>query len=177
MPDRITTLKPLLLLALLLAPIPSLAQQTPVGRWRTFDDKTGQERGLMVIEDHGGTLTGRIGGILDPVEAARVCENCKDARHGQPVLGMTVMTGMRQDGDKWDGGVILDPETGSSYHCTMQLQDGGAKLTRHFCSTRPDGTCRIGSLCQPTSPSCRYVRGYIGISLFGRSQTWLRQGS
>ncbi len=146
----IATLKPWLLLAVLVAPMPCFAQQTPAGRWRTFDDKSGKERGLMVIEDHDGTLTGRVGGILDPVEAARVCENCKDARRGQPVVGMIVMTGMRRDGGKWDGGEILDPETGSIYHCTMELQDGGAKLN---------------------------VRGYIGISLFGRSQTWLRQGS
>ena len=147
MPHWISTLKPWLLLAMLLAPMPSLAQQTPVGRWRTFDDKTGQERGLMVIEEHDGVLTGRIGGILDPVEATRVCEKCTDARRGKPVLGLTVMTGMRRDGDKWDGGEILDPETGSTYHCTIRVEDGGAKLN---------------------------VRGYIGISLLGRSQTWVR---
>lgn len=140
------TLMSILLLSLVLIPVRSFAQ-SPAGRWRTFDDKTGKERGLMVIEEHGGELTGRIGGILDPVEAARMCEKCTDARRGQPVLGMTVMTGMRQDGNKWDGGEILDPETGSTYHCTIRVEDGGAKLN---------------------------VRGYIGLPLFGRSQTWVR---
>ena len=146
MSNLVRTLKYVLLLLLVLMPIRSFAQ-TPAGRWRTFDDKTGKERGLMVIEDQGGVLTGRIGAILDPVEATRVCEKCTDARRGQPVLGMTVMTGMRQDGNKWDGGEILDPETGSTYKCTIRVEDGGARLN---------------------------VRGYIGVSLFGRSQTWVR---
>lgn len=142
----------LALLAVLLAPGASLAQApagpSPVGKWRTFDDRTGQERGLVAIEEIAGFLSGRITGILDPKEALRVCELCKDARKDQPILGLTIVTGMRRDGDRWDGGEILDPQTGAVYRCSMRLEDGGARLV---------------------------VRGYIGLSLFGRSQTWLRQ--
>jgi uncharacterized protein (DUF2147 family) len=122
---------------------------TPAGRWRTFDDRSGQERGQVLIEEHGGLLSGRVVGILDPQEAVRVCEKCTDARKGQPILGLTILTGMRREGDHWTGGDILDPETGAVYRCSMRLEDGGAKLV---------------------------LRGYIGISLFGRSQTWLRKG-
>jgi uncharacterized protein (DUF2147 family) len=131
------------------SPAQPAAGPTPVGRWRTFDDRSGQERGLVRIEEHGGLLSGRVVGILNPQEAVRVCEKCTDARKGQSILGMTILTGMRREGDRWVGGEILDPETGSVYHCSMRLEDGGVKLV---------------------------LRGYIGISLFGRSQTWLRQG-
>ena len=141
-----------LALLLVLAPDALLAQvpagPSPVGKWRTFDDRTGQERGLVAIEDTAGFLSGRIAGILDPKEASRVCELCKDARKNQPILGLTILTGMRRDGDRWDGGEILDPQTGAVYQCAMRLEDGGAKLV---------------------------VRGYVGLSLFGRSQIWLRQ--
>ena len=132
---------------LVLAPATALAQ-TPVGSWRTFDDTNGRESGVVVIQDQGGVLSGRVTAITDPQQAARVCELCTDARKGQPILGMTILTGIRADGAAWDGGQILDPKTGSVYRCSMKLEDGGAKLV---------------------------VRGYIGVSLFGRSQTWLRQ--
>lgn len=153
MPGNRCALISVAVLAILLQPGVSQGQPadgpTPVGRWRTFDDRSGQERGLVLIEEHGGMLTGRVVGILDPHEAVRVCEKCTDARKGQPILGMTILTGLRHEGDRWTGGEVLDPETGSVYHCSMRLEDGGAKLV---------------------------LRGYIGISLFGRSQTWLRQG-
>jgi uncharacterized protein (DUF2147 family) len=140
------------LLLTLLVPGELLAQPaggaTPVGRWRTFDDKTGLERGLVEIEEQGGVLTGRIAGTLDPREATEVCVACKDARKNLPILGMTIITGMHRNGDRWDGGEILDPQSGSIYHCSMRLKDGGAKMI---------------------------VRGYVGLSLFGRSQSWLRQ--
>jgi uncharacterized protein (DUF2147 family) len=120
---------------------------TPVGRWRTFDDHTGRERGLVEIHDEAGVLTGTIVGTVDPQDASRRCELCSGDRHEKPILGLTIITGMRQDGNAWRGGEILDPETGSVYRCTMRLTDGGQKLV---------------------------LRGYVGVSLFGRSQTWLR---
>jgi uncharacterized protein (DUF2147 family) len=140
------------LFLVLLAPAELLGQapvaSTPVGSWRTFDDRTGLERGLVAIEERAGVLTGRIVGIRNASEATRTCEACTDWRKDQPILGMTIMTGMRAAGAGWGGGEILDPQTGSIYRCFMRLEDGGAKLI---------------------------IRGYIGVSLFGRSQTWLRQ--
>jgi uncharacterized protein (DUF2147 family) len=61
---------------------------------------------------------------------------------------MEILRGMRANGSAWSGGEILDPETGKTYRAKMKLSDGGDKLI---------------------------VRGYIGISLFGRSQTWIRR--
>ncbi|HEY4297197.1 MAG TPA: DUF2147 domain-containing protein [Paraburkholderia sp.] len=124
---------------------------TPVGVWQTIDDHTGQPKALVqIVEDSGdGTLSGKVIKGLGPNDQpARRCTACTDARKDQPILGMTIIDGMHKTDDGWDGGHILDPETGKIYRCRMRIEDGGQKLV---------------------------VRGYIGISLLGRSQTWNRQ--
>ncbi|SAL66858.1 lipoprotein [Caballeronia peredens] len=128
----------------------ALAQSaTPVGTWQTIDDKTGKPKAVIQIVDDGGQLSGKVvRGIGEFDQPERRCTACTDERKDQLVKGMTIITGMRQDGDGWDGGQILDPENGKLYKCKMKLEDGGQKLV---------------------------VRGYIGVSLLGRSQTWVRQ--
>lgn len=124
---------------------------TPVGIWQTVDDHTGQPKALVqIVEDDGdGTLSGKVvKGLGANDQPGRRCTACTDARQDQPILGMTIIDGMRKTDDGWDGGHILDPETGKVYRCRMHLEDGGQKLV---------------------------VRGYIGVSLLGRSQTWNRQ--
>jgi uncharacterized protein (DUF2147 family) len=137
--------------ALLASAAASMAQAaSPTGLWQTVDDKTGQPKALVqIVQDSDGTLTGKIltglGGNDDP---NRRCTACTDSRKDQLMKGMTIINGMKSDGDTWDGGQILDPENGKLYKCKMHLDDGGQKLV---------------------------VRGYIGVSLLGRSQTWVRQ--
>lgn len=123
---------------------------TPVGTWQTIDDKTGKPKAIIQInEDGGGQLSGKVlRGVNELSGPEPRCTACTDDRKDQPIKGMTIVTGMRQDGDTWDGGQILDPENGKLYKCKMRLEDGGQKLV---------------------------VRGYIGVSLLGRSQTWVRQ--
>ena len=140
--------------ALLAAAAAAFAQgtDTPVGVWQTIDDNTHQPKALVQIsQSDDGMLTGKVIKGLDPKEKpGKLCTTCTDERKDQPILGMTIIKSMKQDGDKWDGGSILDPENGKVYKCNMHLEDGGQKLV---------------------------VRGYIGISLLGRSQTWIRQDS
>jgi uncharacterized protein (DUF2147 family) len=118
-----------------------------VGLWHTVDDRTGKPRGLVRIEQQAGLLTGRVVSTIDPADAAHTCDNCPGDREGQPIIGLEIIRNMHRNGDRWDGGTILDPETGKTYRCTMALRDGGQRLV---------------------------VRGHIGIALFGRSQSWLR---
>ncbi|HEX7683680.1 MAG TPA: DUF2147 domain-containing protein [Trinickia sp.] len=126
------------------------AGDTPVGVWQTIDDNTHQPKALVQItQSDDGTLSGKVIKGLNPADKpGKRCTACTDERKDQPILGMTIIRSMKQDGDKWDGGNILDPENGKVYKCKMHLEDGGQKLV---------------------------VRGYIGISLLGRSQTWIRQ--
>ncbi len=126
------------------------AADSPVGVWQTIDDHTGQPKALVQISQNAdGTLSGKIiKGLGANDQPDRTCDKCTDARKDQPMLGMTIVEGMKRDGDKYEGGKILDPENGSVYKCQMHTEDNGQKLV---------------------------VRGYIGISLLGRSQTWNRQ--
>ncbi|WP_027801376.1 DUF2147 domain-containing protein [Paraburkholderia dilworthii] len=131
--------------------VTAMAQtDTPVGTWQTIDDHTGQPKALVQIsQDGNGTLSGKVIKGLGPNDQPdRRCTACTDARKDQPILGMTIISEMKKDGDAWDHGQILDPENGKLYKCKMHLEDGGNKLV---------------------------VRGYIGVSLLGRSQTWVRQ--
>lgn len=121
---------------------------SPVGLWRTFDDHTGRERGLVRVFESGGALYGRVEKILDPEQAKAICAKCDDDRHNRPVQGLEIIRGLRPDGDgSWSGGEILDPETGTTYRASIRLEDDGRKLI---------------------------VRGSILGGLIGRSQTWLR---
>src|SRR5262249_42739012 len=94
------------------AQIVAAAAPGPVGTWKTIDDDTHEVKAWVAIEEHDGALSGRIVKLLrkpgeDP---APVCAKCKDERHNQPVLGMTILWNMHRDGEVWDGGEILDPE-------------------------------------------------------------------
>ncbi|HEY3599609.1 MAG TPA: DUF2147 domain-containing protein [Paraburkholderia sp.] len=136
---------------LLASAVTAMAQSnSPVGTWQTIDDHTHQPKALVQIsEEANGTLSGKVIKTLDPNEKPdRRCTECTDARKDQLVLGMTIINDMKKDGDAWGGGQILDPGNGKVYKCKMHTEDGGQKLI---------------------------VRGYIGMSLLGRSQTWIRQ--
>lgn len=123
---------------------------TPAGLWKTIDDNTGQPRGLVRIREVNGRYEGRVEkGFPRPDEKEPPrCDKCDGARRNQPVLGMTILWGLTKQGDEYQGGEILDPESGKIYRARMKLIEGGKKLD---------------------------VRGFIGISLLGRSQIWLRE--
>jgi uncharacterized protein (DUF2147 family) len=121
---------------------------SPVGLWKTFDDKTGKARALVRIYAEHGKLFGRIEQSFTPGGETRVCVPCTDERKNQPIIGLLIIRNIKEDGDGYSGGDILDPESGSVYRCKMHLEQNGARLV---------------------------LRGYIGFSLLGRSQTWERQ--
>jgi uncharacterized protein (DUF2147 family) len=125
----------------------ALAEGTPVGVWKNIDDVTHQAKALIQIDqDSNGVLSGKIVKLLQHPDAT--CDNCDGALKGKPVIGMTILWGLKQDGKTWDGGRILDPKSGKVYSAKMTVVDGGQKLE---------------------------VRGFLGISLLGRSQIWERQ--
>lgn len=125
----------------------SSAPNPPVGRWKTIDDKTGQAKAIVEIRDVNGELEGRVVQIFHPPAPNPLCLKCTGALKNKPVMGMRLLWGMRQTGAEWTGGHILDPESGDVYRCTMMLVDGGKTLR---------------------------VRGFIGFSIFGRTEKWVR---
>lgn len=124
------------------------AQMSPVGLWKSVDDKTGEAKSEIRIGEQGGVLHGRIERLLrKDADPKAVCHECSDDRKGQPLVGLEIIRGAQkaEGKDVWEGGKILDPESGRSYTLRLTPVEGGAKLD---------------------------VRGSIGP--FGRTQTWVR---
>ena len=138
------------LAALLVAQAASAQAISPVGLWRTLDDRSGRPRALVRITERGGIFEGRIERLfLEPQEPPDPrCKDCEGDLKGRPILGLTIVTAMRRDAEAFSGGRILDPENGQRYRATMTLAPDGRQLI---------------------------VRGYIGLPLLGRSQVWLRE--
>lgn len=135
-----------ILLSLLLFACTQINAQTVIGKWKTIDDKTGKAKSIVEIYESNGKVFGKVTEIFDESKRDRKCDKCEGANKNKAVLGMIIIRGMKKDGSEYNGGKILDPESGSMYKCNMEL-DGKDKLV---------------------------VRGYMGISLIGRSQTWVR---
>jgi uncharacterized protein (DUF2147 family) len=128
----------------------AVAAGSPVGTWRSIDDKTKQERSIIRISEENGELKGVVEKIFDQPgdDPSHLCKECKDERKDKPIVGMTILWGLKKDGDAWAGGEIFDPKNGKTYRCKMTLSDDGKRLN---------------------------VRGFIGISLIGRTQIWHKE--
>jgi len=140
----------LLALSLAVACTGALAQATPVGVWKTIDDKTKTERAQIRITEAGGVYSAKIEKLLAAdAKPDSVCDKCSDDRKDKPIVGMEIMRGVKRgEGDNlWDGGTILDAAEGKVYKVRLQTADGGKKLE---------------------------VRGYVGMPMLGRTQTWIR---
>ncbi|REC79792.1 DUF2147 domain-containing protein [Chryseobacterium elymi] len=113
------------------------------GKWKTIDDETKQAKSIVEIyKKSDGKYYGKVSQLL--IKPANPnCTGCKDDRKGKPILGMEIIRGLKKEGDEFTGGTITDPKTGKTYKCTITKNDD--KLN---------------------------VRGYMGVSMFGRTQVW-----
>lgn len=148
---RIRLVALLLTLPLMAVSALALAQTTPVGTWTTIDDQTGKPKSVVEIyEARDGSLAGRVTEVLSSDRGPDpLCDKCSGDRRNKPVKGMVILWGIRKIGDTWEGGKILDPATGKIYSVKVRPAGGGSRLD---------------------------VRGFLGFSLLGRSQTWVRKG-
>jgi uncharacterized protein (DUF2147 family) len=123
---------------------------SPVGLWKNIDDASGKPRALIRITESNGALLGKIEKVFPaPTEDPNPkCDKCEGANKNAPVVGLTILSGLTREGDEYIGGQILDPDNGKVYRSKLRVTDNGKKLS---------------------------VRGYIGVPVLGRSQTWLRQ--
>ncbi len=119
--------------------------QSPIGVWKNVDDTDGKEKSHIQIYESNGKLRGKVIKLL-PAATTTHCKSCSGANKGKPILNMDILWGMEKQSDgSYDDGEILDPANGKIYSCSFQVK--GNKLV---------------------------VRGYMGISLLGRSQTWYK---
>ncbi|QFG53798.1 DUF2147 domain-containing protein [Chryseobacterium sp.] len=113
------------------------------GKWKTIDDETGKAKSIVEITKNSkGQYVGKIVQLLAKPEN-NTCVKCTDDRKNKPLIGLEIIRGLNKDGNEFTGGTITDPKSGKTYKCTIKRE--GDKLN---------------------------VRGYVGFSLIGRTQTW-----
>ena len=123
----------------------TLNGQTIIGQWETYDDKTKEKTAVIEIYQTDNLYFAKIVKSFKGEKNA-LCENCKGINKNKPIIGLVVIENIKKDGNEFNGGTVLDPDNGETYKCNLKLINN--KLE---------------------------VRGYIGFSLFGRTQYWVRK--
>jgi uncharacterized protein (DUF2147 family) len=123
--------------------------KTAAGFWQEADDE-GFVGAWFYFTERKGLFEGRIVKAFkkpDAPEYSPLCEHCEGDQKDAPMIGLTLVKGMKRDGRNYEEGSILDPRDGTLYHAQMELSADGKKLS---------------------------VRGYLGIPLLGQTQVWTR---
>ena len=120
--------------------------QSIFGKWKTIDPVTGNDESIIEVYKKDGKAYAKVIAIINEADRDKTCINCKGKNKNKPILGLDILDGLKENGDEWSGGKILDPKNGKYYKCYIKL----------------------------TEENTLKLRGYIGISLLGRTEYWYR---
>lgn len=125
------------------------------GTWKTIDDKSGSAgANVLIYKNNDGTYAGKIEKIYDLPNGAKPkvgkCTVCKGELKDKPIIGLRILSNFvenTQNKNEYIHGQVVDSETGNTYKGKIKIHPNGKKIT---------------------------LRGYIGVSVLGRSQTWIK---
>ena len=120
--------------------------QSIFGKWKTIDPVTGNDESIIEVYKKDGKAYAKVIAIINEADRDKTCINCKGKNKNKPILGLDILDGLKENGNEWSGGKILDPKNGKYYKCYIKL----------------------------TEENTLKLRGYIGISLLGRTEYWYR---
>ncbi len=106
--------------------------QSILGKWRTVDDKTGEEKSIVEIYERNGKVFGKIVEIFDPKKRDLPCIKCKGEDYNKPILGLKIIKNMEKDGDTYKDGTIIDPQNGKVYRARLKLDDKNTLQVRGY---------------------------------------------
>jgi uncharacterized protein (DUF2147 family) len=109
--------------------------ESPVGNWKTVDEKSGKVVSEVRLSEQGGKLVGTITGLTERNDKARkpkTCTACKGDEKDKPIVGLVIVKDLSRDGDRYKGGSILDPEDGKVYRAEVWIEDGKLKVRVHL---------------------------------------------
>ncbi len=123
---------------------------TPEGYWKIIDRATGKPKSIVQIwKAPNQMLMGKVVKLFSKKSKSYIqrCSACRGIQYNQPIIGMTILSGLKPKQHQWANGRLLNPENGKTYSCALRTMDSGNKLN---------------------------VRNYIGLPIFGRAEIWER---
>ncbi|QOD61563.1 DUF2147 domain-containing protein [Polaribacter haliotis] len=138
-------MKKILLTTLLLILTITINAQTIFGKWNSRTDEGVVDSVLEIYEKEGKAFA-KVVEIMNPDRKDARCVDCEGEFKNKPILGLDILSGLEKDDDEWSGGTIIDPRNGKTYKCYIEL----------------------------VKPNKLKLRGYIGVSLFGKTAYWER---
>ena len=112
---------------LLLTTAQAADPNSPIGKWKTIDDKSGKPKSIVQITESDGALSGKIVELLEGA-TEKTCSKCEGDLKDKPLVGMRILWDLKKEGDEWSGGKIFNPADGGTYTGKAKLTDDGKTL-------------------------------------------------
>ena len=111
----------------MLAPLAAVFAQDVVGKWKLEDGSA-----IVEVYQEGDVFNGKIVWLKNPTEAdgspAVDSNNPDEKLRSRQLIGLNMLSGLKQKGGEYSGGSIYDPGNGKTYNCSMKVEGDTLKV-------------------------------------------------